>query len=90
MKQAATDLALTVDERTTLLTLIERMGERAVLAELHVSRQSLGRALAGLGVRRGTVALVRVGLASPKLQASPENSAVTSLRRDAPREGGAT
>jgi hypothetical protein len=49
--------------------LIEKMGERALLAELNVSRQALSRALAGLGVRRGTIALVRDGIASPNLRA---------------------
>ena len=83
----ATDLALTVDERAALLALIAKMGERAVLAELHVSRQALGRTLAGLGVRRGTVALARAGLASPNLQAELKNSDVTKSRRD-PSHGG--
>jgi len=87
MKQAARGLALSAEERRTLLILIEKMGERAVLAELHVSRQALGRALAGLGVRRGTVALVRAGLASPNLQAGLENSAITTSGRP-PSQGG--
>lgn len=69
MTEAASDTALTAEERGKLLALIEKMGERAVLAECHVSRQALGRALAGLGVRRGTVALARAGLATPKLRA---------------------
>jgi hypothetical protein len=69
MPHAAKDVALTAEERRALLILIEKMGERAVLAELNVSRQALGRALAGLGVRRGTIALVRAGLALPNLQA---------------------
>ncbi len=87
MKHAARDLALSAEERRALLILIEKMGERAVLAELNVSRQALGRALAGLGVRRGTVALVRAGLASPKLQSGLENNAVTKSHRDPSREG---
>lgn len=88
MKQAARDLALSADERRALLILIEKTGERAVLAELNVSRQALGRALAGLGVRRGTIALVRAGLASPNLQAGLENSTVTKSRRDPSQEEG--
>jgi hypothetical protein len=89
MKQEPTDLALSAEERRALLILIEKMGECAVLAELNVSRQALGRALAGLGVRRGTIALVRAGLASPSLQAALENSTVTKSRRDPSREGSA-
>ena len=55
-----------------LYVLIEQMGERTLIAKLNVSRQALGRALAGLGVRRGTVALVRAELASPSLRAALE------------------
>lgn len=86
MVDAARDLALSGDERRALHALIKKMGERAVLAELNVSRQALGRALAGLGVRRGTVALVRAGLALPKLQAGLENSTITASDR-APSRG---
>ncbi|WP_441290425.1 hypothetical protein ACSRUE_07555 [Sorangium sp. KYC3313] len=50
MNDAARDFSLTAEERRSLLILIEKMGERAVLAELSVSRQALGRALAGLSV----------------------------------------
>jgi hypothetical protein len=64
---------LTAEERRALLVLIEKMGERAVVAELNVSRQALGRALAGLGVRRGTIALLRAGLARPALTVSQEH-----------------
>lgn len=49
--------------------LVERMGERGLITELAISRQTLGRVLAGLPVRRGTLALVRAGLASPNLRA---------------------
>lgn len=85
MKQAARDFALSAEERRALLILIEKMGERAVLAELNVSRQALGRALAGLGVRRGTVALVRAGLASPNFRATHESSTVTKSHDDPSR-----
>jgi hypothetical protein len=87
MIHAATELALAAEERRALLVLIEKMGERAVLAELKVSRQSLGRALAGLGVRRGTVALLRAGLASPNLTAKLEGSLVDELRGTLSRGG---
>lgn len=89
MQQTARDLALTAEERRALLILIEKMGERAVLSELSVSRQALGRALAGLGVRRGTVALIRAGLASAKLQAGLEGSALRRPRARPSREGSA-
>lgn len=72
MSQGAKDIGLSAEERRALYALIEEFGERAVLAELNVSRQALGRALAGLGVRRGTIALVRAGLASPDLRAKSE------------------
>ncbi|WP_437763437.1 hypothetical protein WMF27_40985 [Sorangium sp. So ce281] len=72
MSQGAKDIGLSAEERRTLHALIEELGERAVLAELSVSRQALGRALAGLSVRRGTIALVRAGLASPNLRAKSE------------------
>ncbi|UQA61445.1 hypothetical protein [Polyangium aurulentum] len=68
MNDAARDLALSAEERRALHALIEKFGERALVAELNVSRQALGRALAGLGVRRGTIALVRAGLASPNIR----------------------
>ena len=88
MTDSAKDLALSAEERRALHALIEKFGERALLAELNVSRQALGRALAGLGVRRGTIALVRAGLASPNLRAGLENSAVTKSRRDPSQEEG--
>ncbi|MDC3982417.1 hypothetical protein [Polyangium jinanense] len=69
MNDAARDFALSAEERRALHALIEKFGERVLVAELNVSRQALGRALAGLGVRRGTIALVRAGLASPNIQA---------------------
>jgi hypothetical protein len=69
MNDAARDLAVSAEERRALHALIEKFGERALVAKLNVSRQALGRALAGLGVRRGTIALVRAGLASPNLRA---------------------
>ncbi|WP_438040141.1 hypothetical protein [Sorangium sp. So ce128] len=72
MSQGAKDIGLSAEERRTLHALIEEFGERAVLTELNVSRQALGRALAGLSVRRGTIALVRAGLASPNLRAKSE------------------
>ena len=63
MPDATRDLALSAEERRALHALIDKYGERALVAQLNVSRQALGRALAGLGVRRGIIALVRAGLA---------------------------
>jgi hypothetical protein len=67
-----------IDEstRTLVRELIAERGERQVLILLCVCRDSLGRALAGLPVRRGTAALIAQGLlradaASPQ----PERSA---------------
>jgi hypothetical protein len=50
------------DLRTHLQRIYERDGERAVLALTRISRNALYRCLAGLGVRRGTEALVREAL----------------------------
>jgi hypothetical protein len=54
--------ALTVSERRGLQELVESKGERATCAELGIPRATLARLLAGLRVRRGTVALARVQL----------------------------
>lgn len=88
MSDSAKNSALSAEERRALHALIEKFGERALVAELNVSRQALGRALAGLGVRRGTIALVRAGLASPNLQGGLENSTVIKPRRDPSKEEG--
>jgi hypothetical protein len=72
MPDATRDLALSAEERRALHALIEKLGERALVAELNVSRQALGRALAGLGVRRGTIALVRAGLATLNAWTMPD------------------
>jgi hypothetical protein len=74
MPDAAKDLALSAEERRVLHALIDKYGERALVVELNVSHQALGRALAGLGVRRGTIALVRAGLASSSLRAKLEDN----------------
>lgn len=81
MNDAARDLALSAEERRALHALIESFGERALVAELNVSRQALGRALAGLGVRRGTIALVRAGLAAPNIRAKLEDKRHTPPAR---------
>jgi hypothetical protein len=92
MVDAARDLALSAEERRALHALIEKIGERAVLAELNVSRQALGRALAGLGVRRGTLALIRAGLGAPSVRAVLEvdGGAGAQDRQAQPRPGRST
>ncbi|TKC98601.1 hypothetical protein [Polyangium fumosum] len=81
MEHAGKGIALSVDELRALRRLIEKMGERAVVAELNVSRQALGRTLAGLPVRRGTLALVRAGLAAPNIRAKLEDKRPTRPAR---------
>jgi hypothetical protein len=88
MDHATRDLAFSAKERRELLVLVEKLGERTVLAEVKISRPALSRALAGLGVRRGTIALMRAGLASPNLQAGLENSTVTKSPCDPSQEEG--
>jgi hypothetical protein len=47
------------NERATLRELIDDVGEREAARYLRVSRQTQGRALAGLALQRGTVMLLR-------------------------------
>jgi hypothetical protein len=63
---ACTKTATTVPPptRDRLRKLIGAIGETEAIAELGVSRQTLSRALAGLGVRRGTVALIEQQLSA--------------------------
>ena len=68
MAQAATPLVLSAEKQRVLRALVERMGERSLLVALTISRQSLSRALAGLPVRRGTLALIDGALAEPALR----------------------
>lgn len=56
--------ALTPAERERLRHAVGDIGERDAANYLRVSRQTLGRAIAGLPLHRGTVALIRQGLAS--------------------------
>jgi len=59
-------------DRGALAKEVSRCGERAVRERLGVSRLALARALAGLPIRAGTVALVRIGL--PALTAKPDTT----------------
>lgn len=57
---------LTAEEQALLRAAVEHAGILAVAARLGVHREPLVRALAGLGTRRGTIALIRAGLAAPR------------------------
>ena len=56
--------ALHPSERDELLALVDQLGEREAARHLCVSRQTLGRAIAGLALQRGTINLVRDRLCS--------------------------
>lgn len=62
--QSGNEEALTATERETLRRLVDEIGERETARELAVSRQTLGRAIAGLRLHLGTVILVRQRLAA--------------------------
>lgn len=57
------DLRLTATEREALHSLIAKRGDVRTAAAVNVSRNALLRALAGLECRRGTIVLLRTGLA---------------------------
>jgi hypothetical protein len=50
---------LTSGERALLARYVREVGEARALTELALGRQTLARAIAGLSLRRGTIALVR-------------------------------
>ena len=64
MQRTPNSPTLPLDERQHLQRLVDEVGEPQALAITQVSREALARALAGLGVRRGTLALLRAGLAA--------------------------
>jgi hypothetical protein len=51
------------DLRGLVRALVERVGEPLAVERLGLSRIALARLLAGLPIRRGTIALAREGLA---------------------------
>lgn len=61
---------LSAEERESLQQLVTELGEVKAIAMINVSREALARALAGLTIRRGTVALVRAVLAN-HMRSSP-------------------
>lgn len=58
-------------DRDALRALVDRHGERRALEALGLSKQTLSRCLAGLGVHRGTAVLVRERLATACVIGAP-------------------
>jgi hypothetical protein len=54
---------LTDAERAVVRSMIKRFGHAKVMALFAVGREPLARAVAGIGARRGTIMLIRAGLA---------------------------
>lgn len=50
------------DLKKALTVYVQRVGERAALEAIEITRATLSRALAGLKIRRGTVAQIRAAL----------------------------
>jgi hypothetical protein len=63
---------LTAAEERQLRVIARTMGERAACRELGIPRATFARLLAGLPVRRGTVALLRSRLNAPE---APDDAA---------------
>jgi hypothetical protein len=63
------------NERSRLADAIKQRGELAVLEAAGLSRSALARALAGLPVYAGTLALVRQGLGKLRSDAIADESA---------------
>ncbi len=59
---AADDRSLSDTERETLHTRVRERGEAVVCREIGISRQTLGRGIAGLDLQRGSVVMIRQGL----------------------------
>ena len=62
MRDADSSLVLSLVERDDLRTLVQNVGEGKVRDLAVISRETFARALAGLPVRRGTLALIRAAL----------------------------
>ena len=52
------------ETQRALRDIVNTIGERDAAKRLNISRNALCRALAGLGVRAGTAALIAIGLTS--------------------------
>ncbi len=57
-------VSLSDDDKARLRALVDAWGEVETRRRLELGRTSLERALAGLGIRRATAALIRAGLSS--------------------------
>lgn len=58
--------ALTTAEQKALRRLVAVSNEATIAAEVEIAPETLARAMAGLGVRRGTLALIRQRLGNGK------------------------
>lgn len=63
-----TTTSLTPRERAVIARMIAAQGERAAALALALPRHTLARACAGLGLRRGTVMVVRAALAAVRAE----------------------
>jgi hypothetical protein len=68
-------LSLPEPERAALSCHVRNMGERTALAALGLNRQTLARALSGLTLYPGSIALVRQGLARLEAETEREREA---------------
>lgn len=59
-KNSKPDDRLSTHELTTIRSSIEKLGAREVAERLSVTRLAISNALAGLPIRKGTVALIRL------------------------------
>lgn len=64
MGNAAMGASLPVADKARLSDLVARIGEPRTVKTIGIPRQTLARALAGLGLRRGTIALIQQRLGS--------------------------
>jgi hypothetical protein len=63
-----THMALSAEERQRLRSLLDSLGEREALARLGLNRHLVARAVGGLSIRRGSVALLRDALARQAME----------------------
>jgi hypothetical protein len=62
MRKTTGSVTLSDGDKARLRAMVDAHGEADVRRRLQLGRTSLERALAGLGIRRGTAALIRAGL----------------------------
>jgi hypothetical protein len=67
MRQSANKgIPTTADRRSQLTALVRERGEVGAAIALHISRQTLARAIAGLPIQRGSHALIALRLVELK------------------------